>query len=145
MGDAAELGTQVSRSPSTSSSTYEQKDFVLLWDEGKRPWCSTDQNSPYQSESAARMYFWNGQQQHILPSIQSWLDDGWEPVTEVGPAGFELRYFRHWVLGIVGKIICALLFLSVVGFILGLLWLYIFVNPRVEVVEFRVNMRRQIR
>jgi hypothetical protein len=43
--------------------------------------------------AAATAYWWQSMQRWILPQLQAWLDEGWLPLTEVGPGGFTPRYF----------------------------------------------------
>lgn len=33
---------------------------------------------------------WREYQDKILPEIRKWMDEGWEPISEVGPAGFKM-------------------------------------------------------
>ena len=41
---------------------------------------------------AAQLHWWQNLQRDILPQMQNWLDDGWQPVSEVGPGGFKVIY-----------------------------------------------------
>jgi hypothetical protein len=33
---------------------------------------------------------WREYQDKILPEIREWMDEGWEPISEVGPVGFKM-------------------------------------------------------
>jgi len=48
------------------------------------------------TESYARLHFWQGFQVQILEQLQSFLDDGWQPVTEVGPGCIEIVTSDQW-------------------------------------------------
>lgn len=37
------------------------------------------------SEASARLTFWYKRQAEIMQTFQPWLDNGWEPVGEIGP------------------------------------------------------------
>jgi hypothetical protein len=54
----------------------------------------------YSTESSAKITFWNDFQQEILVSLQDEIDDGWTPITEIGPAGIRIslkkELFFHW-------------------------------------------------
>ena len=66
----------------------EKKDFV--WN-GKAGWWY---QPGLDGEQGARDYFWNNTQAEILPLLQNELEDGWQPVTEIGRAGFNLRQYE---------------------------------------------------
>ena len=42
------------------------------------------------TEFQARLHFWQKIQSRVLPAIQQLRDDGWEPITEVGPSAIKL-------------------------------------------------------
>ncbi len=48
----------------------------------------------FEGEQGARVYFWNNHQAEILPLLQNELNNSWRPVTEIGPAGFNLRSYE---------------------------------------------------
>lgn len=48
------------------------------------------------TEPYARLHFWQGFQVQILEQLQSFLDDGWQPVTEVGPGCIEIVASHQW-------------------------------------------------
>jgi hypothetical protein len=43
------------------------------------------------TEAEARLHFWQKHQSVLLPNFQVYIDDGWEPITELGPACLKLR------------------------------------------------------
>jgi hypothetical protein len=68
----------------------ETKDFVWRWSPGERGWYQPG----FSGEQGARLYFWNNSQVNLLPALQKDINEGWTPVTEVGPAAFNLRSFE---------------------------------------------------
>ena len=90
------------------------------------------------TDTSARFSFWSGSQRFILPEIQKWLDEGWEPIGEIGPSAITLHYYRS--LGKTGGDLVLGVFLTLCTFGLYLLigW-----NEYVEPQEFRVQMRRK--
>jgi len=44
------------------------------------------------TETGARSEVWQRSQQAIRLELQKWLDDGWEPIGEIGPAGITIEY-----------------------------------------------------
>lgn len=48
-------------------------------------------NSGAMTESQVRLHFWQRVQSKILPVIQEIRDDGWEPITEVGPSALKVE------------------------------------------------------
>ncbi len=113
---------------------WEYRDFVYKgWQPGET-WARL--GSGGYTEPGARLYFWQNRQQAILAELQKWLDQGWEPVSEVGPGGFALRSYRAikpTALDRIGYIF------TFGGFLLLDL---INRNWYVEPTEFRVQMRR---
>jgi hypothetical protein len=53
---------------------------------GDRAHYGDQTNRPNNPEPFARLQFWQQIQSRVLPVIQLLRDDGWEPITEVGPA-----------------------------------------------------------
>ena len=47
------------------------------------------------SETEARSEFWQRSQQAIRLELQKWLDDGWEPIGEIGPAGISIEVLER--------------------------------------------------
>lgn len=68
---------------------------------------------------------WYEHQKQIMMAIRKWLDDGWEPLTEIGPAAINVE---------VGK---PKMSLSDAILLLGA------TQHDVKVVDFRVKMRRR--
>jgi hypothetical protein len=66
---------------------------------------------------AVTRYWWDSMQSWIFQELQQWLDEGWEPQTEVGPGGFTPRYFWPYfhpnptpLSGIIDKVLGIVLF-----------------------------------
>ncbi len=110
-----------------ATENWEYKDFIYPFKKGAM-WY---RNS---TETEARISFWNDYQALILPELQKWLDQGWQPVTEIGPAGFHVRWYNK-----IGITWLALLLTF------GLSLVFDFANPDryCEPVEFRVALRRR--
>jgi len=117
-------------------STYEYKDFVYEWAPGQRGWVNIDSNFGGHTSVGARLEIWSWCQGVILPAIQEWIDDGWEPMTEVGPASIATRQYSR-LNGVAYAIF------SVVTMGVGLLLPFLFLTPVLEPVEFIVKMRRR--
>jgi len=92
----------------------------------------------------ARLEFWQSYQKEILAELQKWLDEGWESVSEVGPASIELQHFRRsaWqnLTSDTDALGCLMIVVSIFTglFILLMLIQYDYVEPS----KFRVQMRR---
>jgi len=69
---------------------WEYKDFSLSWPPGTTGWISAH----HYTEPAARLDYWHNYQSAIMPELQPLLDDGWQPLTEIGPACIQLRYYK---------------------------------------------------
>ncbi|EKD52605.1 MAG: hypothetical protein ACD_61C00294G0002 [uncultured bacterium] len=66
---------------------YAYKDFVWTWPAGR--WQKINAFWP---ESGFRYTLWTEEQVNILTALRSELDNGWEPVSEVGPSAINLEY-----------------------------------------------------
>jgi hypothetical protein len=50
------------------------------------------------NEQLARLFFWNDVQSKVLPSLQKELDQGWQPVSEVGPSALVFQnHNNNWL------------------------------------------------
>lgn len=49
------------------------------------------------SEQAVRLRNWGEDQSKILPSLQEYLDEGWEAVSEVGPMAYVFRRYKDYL------------------------------------------------
>ena len=110
-----------------ATGNWEYKDFVYPFKKGETWYLNG-------TEGESRIWFWNNYQSRILPELHTWLDQGWEPVTEVGPAGFRVRWYNKF------RITWLALLLT-----FGLSLIFDFANPDryCEPLEFRVAMRRR--
>lgn len=107
---------------------WEETDYVITFNPGSWYRGYTD--------IAVRQDLWMNYQSKIMPEIQKLLDQGWEPITEVGPGGFSLRHFKAWD----GKS-AAIFTVFTAG--IGLLAAPFWSESRVEPTEFRVKLRRR--
>lgn len=115
---------------------WEQKDFVFEYNPGWS-WVRIDSGSG-NTPSEARQYFWQESQRFVLPKLQKWRDDGWEPVSEVGPSAIELRYYKSMGKTFGDKLLGFLALAVSLGFLV--FWVR---SEYVEPKEFRVTMRRK--
>lgn len=120
-------GNRISKPSSTKRSTeWEYKDFIYEF--GEKNW---RQNY---TDSEARQAFWEYHQSWILSQLQEWRDKGWQPISEVGPAGISLRKKKVYDLDFIDWIF-AVVTLGLTAFMSGK-------ATRIFPVEFRVKMRR---
>jgi hypothetical protein len=108
----------VATNTKVEKAAWEYKDFVLPWNPGTGGYYEVDGNDQSTWLKASRQA-WENNQAYILPKILEWEDNGWQPVTEVGPAAI---YFRRST---------------------GCLQVLTFTFNRFEIEEFRVKMRRR--
>jgi len=120
---------------------WEYQDFVQIWPPGRRGWICISDRSGY-TIPEARIYFWQETQAAITKELQKWLDDGWEPVGEVGPSAIQLRTYKSATQGTttMGGIMLALFVIMTFG--LGLIFVLLAQDTFVEPTEFRVTLRR---
>jgi len=120
------------------TTNWEYDDFVYKFTRGES-WCSVGEGG--YTAAGARVTFWQNYQRSILPLLQKRLDEGWEPITEVGAGGISLRQYTtlRWSVG--GWI--WFLFVTIITMGLGLIMLFFGLSPYVEPVEFRVKLRRK--
>ena len=116
---------------------WEYKDFVIEYPPGKRGKVYIGPGG--YTIPGGRLLFWQSEQANITRKLQSWLDEGWEPVGEVGPACFQVRTYRKW------QPPALFLILGILSFglllIIELLTKY-YCYDYMEVTEFRLPMRR---
>ena len=120
------------------SITY--RDFTYKGWQPEETWVRTSGANAY-TIPGARLYFWENCQHEILAELQKWLDQGWEPVGEVGPAAIKLRQFerKHKNYDFSDVLFWILTF--------GFVWLmglgsWTYTRQYCEPIEFRVQMRR---
>jgi len=51
------------------------------------------------TDVAARLSYWQDYQKVIMPELLKWLDQGWEPIGDIGPSCIELRTFKSATTG----------------------------------------------
>jgi len=113
---------------------WEYRDFTWNFTPGAI-WCKV--GSGAYSEAGARLEFWEAYQQYILPELQKWRDQGWQPVGEVGPASIQIRTYTGAKYGAIAWIF--IFFISAMMLLLPLLFIW---GQYAEPVQFRVQMRR---
>ncbi len=63
---------------------WEYYEFHLTWE--KTYWIRCSKSS----EAEARLDYWQSYQSVIMEKLQEYLDQGWQPLTEIGPAAIQL-------------------------------------------------------
>jgi len=95
------------------------------------------------TEDAARTKFWNESQSWILFQIREYMDQGWEPITQVGPGaiklGYKKTYFDWDFFGWFAYFGVGLATLGIGFFIMPLIFTFRVTFPE----EFKVTMRRK--
>ena len=116
---------------------WEYQEFVYKFPEGAM-WAQLGESA--YTEAGARLEFWQNYQQEIRLELQKWLDQGWQPVGEVGPASIQIRKYRalryNW-FGWLLFIIFTLLTVYTFG-----IFAYLTRPWYAEPTEFRLSMRR---
>ena len=132
-------GTRISSPNIRTVTEWEYKDFIYKgWQPGDT-WVSISGSNSY-TIPGARLYFWQGSQQTILSELQKWLDQGWEPVGEIGPGGIALHQYRAIKRNPGGWILAVFFYLCT--FFLFLVFDLLTMDWWAEPTEFRVQMRR---
>jgi hypothetical protein len=66
------------------------RDFVYEFPPpGQGPWAKL--GSGAYSQAGAKLEFWQNSQREITTELQEWVDEGWQPVGEVGPSCIEIK------------------------------------------------------
>ena len=69
---------------------WEYTDFVYKFlPPGQGMWAKL--GSGAYSEAGAKLEFWQNSQREITAELQKWIDEGWEPVGEVGSSCIEIK------------------------------------------------------
>ncbi len=119
---------------------YEYKDYVWEYPAEMREQRGVERGG---SEDYARMMLWQIDQYAILPEVWKWLDEGWQAITQIGPAGYHLRCYKSYRnYGLFEWIMMIVIIIGSAG--VGLLFLPFFRHEFVEPIEFRVKLRRRI-
>jgi hypothetical protein len=79
-------GSRIKGNSNQSVPEWEYRDFVysyLAFPRDSRP-------ARYKISLVQRRHdIWAEQQRILLPKLQQWFDEGWQPITEIGAASFE--------------------------------------------------------
>lgn len=117
----------VEKTQPSSPEEWEYRDFVHSW--AHRTWCA----DPVLSRAEIQDLVWEASQSEITLEMTKMLDEGWQPLEEVGPARIKITSFTdRRTLG------CFLALLAVLQTPSNPLFQF----TRVEPTEFRVKMRR---
>lgn len=124
---------------SVNEDTWAIKDFVFKFPQGN--WVYIGSSGGYTIPGAKR-YYWEQIQQDILPQLQKWTDQGWKPITEIGPGAITLKQYKTWRPSFLGVIMALFFVIGTYG--LGLFILPFMVGDwYADPVEFRVKFRRR--
>lgn len=116
------------------------KDFVYTWKSGNRRWYSPGFG---EGEYTARSYFWDYYQYKLLTELQAEYDDGWKPITEIGPSAFVLRQYKKRELYIqVMDVILWIVSLGLMFLLEALTGQLTRTRIYYEATEFRVALRK---
>jgi hypothetical protein len=113
---------------------WEYQDFVYRWSPGQI-WVNVGRQG--YTMPAARAWFWQEYQRQIMSDLQKWLDEGWEPISEVGPSSIEVRTFQSIKTSAFGWLVVITLSIFMLG-----LPLLLMRDAYAEPTEFRLQMRR---
>jgi hypothetical protein len=128
------LGNQPPQNPYATPRIveWEYKDYVFTYTGGG----ARLSNFGGFTMAGARHEVWSQSQGWILPDLQEWMNQGWEPIGQIGPESlvFRTELRLSWLSFIIFAIFTA-------G--LGLLLFFLFFDTWAIPVEFRVKMRRR--
>ncbi len=117
---------------------WEYCDFVMPFPRNSM-YCRIDKDA--YTHITAKYEFWDNCQFQVYQQLQLWKDQGWIPVSEVGPSALSCRTYitlvRTHILGWIIILILACL-------TLGLTLINAFYQYD-EPTEVRIRMRRQVR
>jgi hypothetical protein len=94
--------------------------------------------TPAYTESSVRLQEWQSHQKDILPALQMRIDQGWEPIAEVGPASIKLKSYKKQLnptLAVLGVILAP--------FTIGMTLMWLIKDTVAEPTEFSLPMRRR--
>jgi len=77
--------------PSPLATEWVSRDFIFSFPVDAT-WCRIGVGA--YTEAGAKLEFWQEFQQAIRVELQKWVDEGWEPISEIGPAGINITYLR---------------------------------------------------
>jgi len=85
------IPTTITSSTSSNLATeWEYQDFIYNFaPPGQGLWAKL--GSGAYSVAGAKLEFWQSSQYEITAELQKWLDEGWQPVGEVGSSSVEIR------------------------------------------------------
>jgi hypothetical protein len=111
---------------------WEYKDFV--WDFSGGGICIG--NFSNNNMSSARLEFWSHFQSRIMADFQEMLDQGWLPMSSIGPSSLTMK--EETRLNLPGYLLGAVFTCG-----LGLLAPFFFLDQWAVPVELRIKMRRR--
>lgn len=81
-------GESQSTGEPSAPTTWEYRDFVHRWPDANRPHSTAGMAH---GTRTFQEFFWTEYQREILSKLNKWIDDGWTPATEVGPAALSVQ------------------------------------------------------
>jgi len=116
----------------------QTKDFVYKYPPGWS-WCLLSGFDSYTIPGAQRS-FWNSSQAAILVALQKEINQGWKPITEVGPAAIKIRTYKSMRYDFFGWIVIFLVIIASMG--IALIFLPFLGNQYAEPVECRITLQQ---
>ncbi len=125
---------------SVTTSDWEYQEFV--WTPSSQRWVLV---GPYNQLSASQMW-WQEDRNAILSQLQTWLEQGWEPIGNIGPECYQLREYTKPKISNVSAAGCLVVAIyTITTFGLFLLYVLIAQDNFIEPIRFRIPMRRRRR
>jgi hypothetical protein len=89
------LYSEVSRQSTSAPIEWEYKEFIYRFPPPDKTIKAFIEGDYAYNELGAKLLFWQEYQDQILPALQKWIDLGWQPVGEVGPAAIKTLQDRE--------------------------------------------------
>ncbi len=127
---------------SAANPAWEYRDFVYQKWRTNQVWICVDGSNPYAAR-VARSLLWETVQSDVIPELDRWRHEGWEPTEEVGPSALHLHTIQTKDSCVDSADIALWLLTAGLALVIRLLVGY---SPRVysefRPDEFRIQVRR---
>jgi hypothetical protein len=96
-------GRELAPLPKSAAVDYEYMEFENAWPEEKREWRFSWGRGV---EPSVRLIAWQRSQPEITSKLEALINQGWEPIGEIGPSGVQVTWetgmdsFRHFFRGV---------------------------------------------
>ena len=123
---------------------WEYHNFTYPLSEGTCTWVTLSDDGRY-TEPLARGFFWQRFESEIADELESWQNDGWEPIKPTSPHGLQLRCQEYFDKKI--TLLDIMIWIATLGMVL-LTTIFLGFPPRryitYEALEFCTLLRRPI-